>query len=165
MGSPPGPGYGMSSPYGAAYNSSGGPPYNNPAPYGMMNSGNMINNPMGSMGVMGMGNNLALGMGSAPSNIPTPGANHRLGPGITDPRANEWKLFVGQVPFDCFERELWPMFAELGEVLELVILRWVWTRARIFLIVLAACSMNTKSNYLSLGNFCLHPLSMSLVCV
>lgn len=123
MGSPPGPGYGMSSPYGAAYNSSGGPPYNNATPYGMMSSGNMMNNPMSSMGVMGMGNNLALGMGSTPSNIPTPGANHRLGPGISDPRANEWKLFVGQVPFDCFERELWPMFAELGEVLELVILR------------------------------------------
>jgi len=49
--------------------------------------------------------------------------NGKLGPGITDPKANEWKLFVGQVPFECSERDLWPIFSQLGEVLELVILR------------------------------------------
>jgi len=47
----------------------------------------------------------------------------KLGPGISDPRANDWKLFVGQVPFECGERDLWPIFSQLGEVLELVILR------------------------------------------
>lgn len=124
MGSPATPAYGMGSgPYGAGYSSSGGSPYNNSAPYGMMSSGNMMNTGMGSMGgMMNMSSNIGMG-NSPPSSVPASGPNGRLGPGITDPRANEWKLFVGQVPFDCTERDLWPMFAELGEILELVILR------------------------------------------
>eukprot|EP00210_Caulerpa_lentillifera_P006666 g6369.t1 len=51
------------------------------------------------------------------------GAAGKLGSGITDPIANEWKLFVGQVPFECSEQDLWPIFSEVGEILELVILR------------------------------------------
>lgn len=109
----------MSGPYGTAYTPPGPPPYTNGSPYGMMASGNVMN---GSMNPIGAGSNLAIGMGS-PLTPPSTGHNGRLGPGITDPHANDWKLFVGQVPFECIEQDLWPMFAELGDILELVILR------------------------------------------
>lgn len=35
----------------------------------------------------------------------------------------DWKLFVGQVPFEANESDLWPVFAHVGNILELVVLR------------------------------------------
>ncbi|KAK9821938.1 hypothetical protein WJX81_005523 [Elliptochloris bilobata] len=36
---------------------------------------------------------------------------------------NEWKLFIGQVPLEATEEELYSLFAPIGEILELYILR------------------------------------------
>lgn len=33
------------------------------------------------------------------------------------------KLFIGQVPFEANEADLWPLFSSIGNVLELVVLR------------------------------------------
>lgn len=72
----------------------------------------------GMMGMAQIGGDL-----TAPISKPASTVSGKLGPGISDPKANDWKLFVGQVPFECGERDLWPIFSQLGEVLELVILR------------------------------------------
>lgn len=76
----------------------------------------------------GIGTNGAIGMSQSSDpnghmSNPVPTLSGKLGPGINDPKANEWKLFVGQVPYECSEFDLWPIFSQLGEVLELVILR------------------------------------------
>lgn len=123
-------GLGMSSSYGIGSNAYGssytGAGYG--AAYGgMMGSNNLMGNGMGGMtGMMGMAGT-RLGITSGASNA---GPGGKLGPGITDPRANEWKLFVGQVPYDASERDLWALFSELGEILELVVLRTNEGRSR-----------------------------------
>lgn len=47
----------------------------------------------------------------------------RLGSGGANEVTNQWKLFVGQLPPDATEQDLWSLFAPLGEILELYILR------------------------------------------
>jgi len=47
----------------------------------------------------------------------------KLGLGVTDPSVYAHKLFVGQVPFDATEYDLWQLFAPCGDILELTILR------------------------------------------
>ncbi|GAX75371.1 hypothetical protein CEUSTIGMA_g2815.t1 [Chlamydomonas eustigma] len=37
--------------------------------------------------------------------------------------AKQWKLFIGQVPFEAQESDLWPIFNDLGNIQELVILK------------------------------------------
>ena len=86
------------------------------AAYASMLSGTMVN----TNGMSGMGRIEDL---AAHMSKPVSSMSGKMGPGITDPRANDWKLFVGQVPFECCERDLWPVFSPLGEILELVILR------------------------------------------
>lgn len=120
MGMGVGAGYGMgASAYGPGYTGAGYGTYT-----GMMGTGAM--GVLGGMpGMLGMGGSTAV----APT-APAGGNGGKLGPGITDPRANEWKLFVGQVPYDATECDLWPLFNELGEILELVILRTNEGRSR-----------------------------------
>eukprot|EP00210_Caulerpa_lentillifera_P008836 g8431.t1 len=76
---------------------------------------------MSAASVSGIDFNLASNMPE--SGVQTGSPRGKLGPGISDPRAHDWKLFVGQVPFDCSEQDLWPIFSNFGEILELVILR------------------------------------------
>lgn len=94
---------------------------------GLMGNGTMMNGVLGGVtGMMGLpGATIAM-----PTSAPMGGTSGRLGPGITDPRANEWKLFVGQVPYDATECDLWPLFNELGDLLEVVILRTNEGRSR-----------------------------------
>lgn len=47
----------------------------------------------------------------------------RLGRGVTDPSVYAHKLFIGQIPFEATEHDLWPVFSPLGDVLELSVLR------------------------------------------
>ncbi len=47
----------------------------------------------------------------------------KVGRGVADPAAYAHKLFVGQVPLEATEADLWPLVAPLGEVLELAVLR------------------------------------------
>ncbi|GIL73244.1 hypothetical protein Vretimale_4842 [Volvox reticuliferus] len=63
---------------------------------------------MAGMGMMGLGMGAGMGM-----NKP---AGLQEGP-------KAWKLFIGQVPFEANETDLWPIFSPLGNILELVILR------------------------------------------
>ncbi|CAD7695261.1 unnamed protein product [Ostreobium quekettii] len=101
---------------------------------GMLGNGALMNNVLGGMtGMAGMNGMLGMpgtGVALMSSGAPPGGAGGKLGPGITDPRANEWKLFVGQVPYDATEADLWPLFSNLGDILELVILRTNEGRSR-----------------------------------
>lgn len=54
---------------------------------------------------------------------PPHGRPIKLGRGVSDPSAYHHKLFVGQVPFEANEHDLWALFSPVGEVLELAILR------------------------------------------
>eukprot|EP00887_Chlorella_sp_A99_P006321 scaffold3.g6321.t1 len=47
----------------------------------------------------------------------------KVGRGVTDPAAYAHKLFIGQVPFEAGEHDLWALFSPVGEVLELAVLR------------------------------------------
>jgi len=47
----------------------------------------------------------------------------KMGVGVMDESVKQWKLFVGQVPFDASEQDLWNSFSTVGNILELVILR------------------------------------------
>lgn len=47
----------------------------------------------------------------------------KLGRGVTDPACYEHKLFIGQIPYEAVEQDLWALFQPLGDVLELAILR------------------------------------------
>lgn len=47
----------------------------------------------------------------------------KLGWGVADPEAYAHKLFIGQIPFEASEQDLWALFAPLGDILELAILR------------------------------------------
>jgi RNA recognition motif-containing protein len=73
---------------------------------------------MAYMGVDVYGNPIPYGF--MPHMGPSSG---KLGRGVTDPVAYKHKLFVGQLPFEATEQDLWVMFAPLGDVLELAVLR------------------------------------------
>ncbi|KAG2500011.1 hypothetical protein HYH03_002293 [Edaphochlamys debaryana] len=78
---------------------------------GGMGGGLMAGSMMGGMAGMGM---MGLGMGA--------GMGMNKPAGLQEgPKA--WKLFIGQVPFEANETDLWPIFSPLGNILELVILR------------------------------------------
>lgn len=58
---------------------------------------------------------------AAPGTVMRIGA--KLGRGVSDPSLYAHKLFIGQLPFEIVESDLWNWFAEHGEILELAILR------------------------------------------
>ncbi|GMH33525.1 hypothetical protein BSKO_01359 [Bryopsis sp. KO-2023] len=58
-----------------------------------------------------------------PDAPPLAGPSSRLGKGCTDPRAKEHTLFIGQIPHEADEYDLWAVFSQIGEILELNILR------------------------------------------
>eukprot|EP00200_Dunaliella_tertiolecta_P016660 CAMPEP_0202419750 /NCGR_PEP_ID=MMETSP1128-20130828/49460_1 /ASSEMBLY_ACC=CAM_ASM_000463 /TAXON_ID=3047 /ORGANISM="Dunaliella tertiolecta, Strain CCMP1320" /LENGTH=484 /DNA_ID=CAMNT_0049027705 /DNA_START=3867 /DNA_END=5322 /DNA_ORIENTATION=+ len=118
-------------------------------PYGMGAYGMAGMNPMAAgmgaygmggmgmgMGGMGMGMNGMGGMPGMPGMGPTGLRNQpklnagnsamqasKLGTGTMDESAKQWKLFVGQVPFEATEADLWSIFSTVGNILELVVLR------------------------------------------
>lgn len=47
----------------------------------------------------------------------------KIGCGVVDPTVYAHKLFVGQVPFEATEQDLWHMFVPFGDILELAVLR------------------------------------------
>ncbi|KAL6774510.1 CRB3 [Auxenochlorella protothecoides x Auxenochlorella symbiontica] len=47
----------------------------------------------------------------------------KLGRGVADPAAYAHKLFIGQIPFEATEQDLWAIFSPVGDILELAILR------------------------------------------
>jgi hypothetical protein len=47
----------------------------------------------------------------------------KLGRGVTDPACYQHKLFIGQIPFEAIEQDLWALFIPAGDILELAILR------------------------------------------
>lgn len=47
----------------------------------------------------------------------------KLGRGVSDPALYAHKLFVGQIPLEATEQDLWPLFSSVGDILELAILR------------------------------------------
>ena len=51
------------------------------------------------------------------------GSTHKVGRGVSDPSVYSHKLFVGQVPFEASEQDLWHLFVPYGDVLELAVLR------------------------------------------
>jgi RNA recognition motif-containing protein len=61
---------------------------------------------------------------SIPANpfFPRP-PSQKLGLGVKDPLVYTHKLFIGQVPVEANEYDLWNIFAPYGEILELVVLR------------------------------------------
>lgn len=63
---------------------------------------------------------LMLGHGGQAPPAPRP---FRLGRGVSDPAAYAHKLFIGQIPFEAGEHDLWTVFSPLGDVLELSVLR------------------------------------------
>jgi RNA recognition motif-containing protein len=101
-----GGGYGgMDRPYGGM----GGGPMGGPGGMHHMGGPMDMGGPMGGGGFGGMGGG-PKGMGSG-------------GPMSMAEEAKQWKLFIGQVPFDATEQDLWPFFSHIGPILELVILR------------------------------------------
>lgn len=54
---------------------------------------------------------------------PLLGPGKKIGRGVVDPTVYAHKLFVGQVPFEATEQDLWHMFAPFGDILELAVLR------------------------------------------
>lgn len=77
------------------YGMGASPPPPPPPPYmstfgATATAGMMIGSPPGIVTMNGMINNTHM---RSPSQVPA----GRMGPGILDPRANDWKLFVGQV--------------------------------------------------------------------
>eukprot|EP00195_Chlamydomonas_chlamydogama_P012061 CAMPEP_0202894456 /NCGR_PEP_ID=MMETSP1392-20130828/3866_1 /ASSEMBLY_ACC=CAM_ASM_000868 /TAXON_ID=225041 /ORGANISM="Chlamydomonas chlamydogama, Strain SAG 11-48b" /LENGTH=444 /DNA_ID=CAMNT_0049579165 /DNA_START=76 /DNA_END=1406 /DNA_ORIENTATION=+ len=117
---------------GAGYNAYGmGGGYDMNAMAAMANMGyGMGMNPMASMMGMGMGMPMGMGMGANRNNGNMMMQSSRLGSGVQDEAAKQWKLFVGQVPFEAREQDLWPLFAEIGNILELVVLRNPQGRSR-----------------------------------
>eukprot|EP00798_Chlamydomonas_sp_ICE-L_P017687 gene17687-24042_t len=88
-------------------------------PYGGM-QGMMGGNMMAQQGMMG-GNMMGRSGGQGNGNMLM--QNNRMGAGVIDEGSKQWKLFVGQVPFEANEGDLYPLFSEVGNVLELVVLR------------------------------------------
>lgn len=72
----------------------------------------------------GAGGRLGEMAGGPPGAAPLPGAPAG-GPGSRglDQAASQWKLFIGQVPMEATEQDLWALFAPLGDILELYVLR------------------------------------------
>jgi cold-inducible RNA-binding protein len=52
-----------------------------------------------------------------------PPHGRKVGRGVADPSVYQHKLFVGQVPFEAAEQDLWHLFAPYGDILELAVLR------------------------------------------
>lgn len=73
---------------------------------------------------MGMGGGM-MQMGGGGGGMGGGGGGMGRGGGFlpADDASKEWKLFVGQVPFEANESDLWPVFAQAGNILELVVLR------------------------------------------
>lgn len=78
---------------------------------------------MGAMGGMGGMNGMRQGgqklVGAGNSVMQA----NKMGSGVVEEAAKQWKLFVGQVPFEASEGDLWPVFSAIGNILELVVLR------------------------------------------
>ena len=75
------------------------------------------------MGLMGAGGGMAMGAHLMGLQGGGGAARGKLGRGVTDPAAYAHKLFIGQIPFDASEQDLWALFAPVGDILELAILR------------------------------------------
>lgn len=82
--------------------------------------GGMMQMGGGGMGGGGMGGNVGGAMGM---NMVAGGGNAGRNLIPANDASKEWKLFVGQVPFEATESDLWPVFAQTGNILELVVLR------------------------------------------
>ena len=72
----------------------------------------------------GMGGGMMGGRGGMRSGMGG-GMQRGMGGGLVSESAKQWKLFVGQVPFEASESDLWPIFIEHGSILELVVLRYL----------------------------------------
>jgi len=93
---------------------------------GMSNMGAMGG--MGGMGMNTMGMGMGMGMPGMGMGMGMGGAKGGQALGIGNANGNlqaakAWKLFIGQISFDCNEADLFPFFAQFGTVLELVLLR------------------------------------------
>lgn len=86
--------------------------------YGSMTMGSGA---AGQMGPQGSGSQAAgaspFGMGSSP-----PAPKSTATPAELE-AARPWKLFIGQLPFETSEGDLWQLFRPYGEILEAIILR------------------------------------------
>ncbi|KAL0037421.1 hypothetical protein WJX79_007127 [Trebouxia sp. C0005] len=69
----------------------------------------------GQMGMEGLANVLGA-YGAMPR-------QQRMGSGGANEVSNQWKLFVGQLPPEATEADLWAVFSPVGEILELYVLR------------------------------------------
>ncbi|GFH21330.1 uncharacterized protein HaLaN_18608 [Haematococcus lacustris] len=124
----------------------GMPGYPGMSPMGMQG---MSSYPVGGMGMMGMGGMSLGSMGGLRPGVVGPMANpalhgahmglagppklmgggnslmqhNKMGSGVADETSKQWKLFVGQVPFEASEADLWGVFSTIGPILELVVLR------------------------------------------
>lgn len=47
----------------------------------------------------------------------------KMGMGVSDPYVYENKLFIGQIPYEATELDLWQVFSPIGDILELAVLR------------------------------------------
>lgn len=64
------------------------------------------------------------GPNGSPGNGPSArGGAIKLGRGVADPSAYQHKLFIGQIPFEAAEQDLWALLSPVGDILELAILR------------------------------------------
>lgn len=78
---------------------------------------------LGAMaGYMGAENGMHM-MNHAGLLLAGPGRGIKLGRGVPDPAAYAHKLFIGQIPYEAVEQDLWALFSTAGDVLELAILR------------------------------------------
>eukprot|EP00197_Chlamydomonas_leiostraca_P002281 CAMPEP_0202857886 /NCGR_PEP_ID=MMETSP1391-20130828/652_1 /ASSEMBLY_ACC=CAM_ASM_000867 /TAXON_ID=1034604 /ORGANISM="Chlamydomonas leiostraca, Strain SAG 11-49" /LENGTH=531 /DNA_ID=CAMNT_0049536745 /DNA_START=118 /DNA_END=1713 /DNA_ORIENTATION=+ len=78
---------------------------------------------MGGMGGMGMNGGMRQGGQKAVGTGNSAMQANKMGSGVVEEAAKQWKLFVGQVPFEASEGDLWPIFSAIGNILELVVLR------------------------------------------
>lgn len=83
---------------------------------------NMPSNGLNSMygHAYGANGNSALYPGQYPGAMPR---QQRMGSGGANEVSNQWKLFVGQLPPEATEADLWAVFSPVGEILELYVLR------------------------------------------
>ncbi|GFH30052.1 uncharacterized protein HaLaN_28829, partial [Haematococcus lacustris] len=119
------------------------------SPMGMQGMSSYPMGGMGGMGMMGMGGMSLGSMGGLRPGVVGPMANpalhgahmglaappklmgggnslmqhNKMGSGVADETSKQWKLFVGQVPFEASEADLWGVFSTIGPILELVVLR------------------------------------------
>jgi hypothetical protein len=92
-------------------------------PHGLMGSNGELQN----MHMMGGAAMMMAAAHAAHSGSGSPGGPRgghvKLGRGVVDPAAYQHKLFIGQIPFEAIEQDLWTLFAPVGDILELAILR------------------------------------------